>query len=433
MGKIADAYVEVAADDAKFKSQVANLGKEIDAGMARSKGAASRALLDISRGVQDFSAAGIMGIVNNVEGITRSVATAMGKSASVAAGVAGGLTLVAVGFQVAAPLLKQLTEETSKFFGLWTSNAEKVRTSVIGLMDGGSGLRAMSEELKAQAEFLQGRSDKVGGMKIDFISRAMGFKGVDQSAMENNQRRAIEASALMSQAFEKAAEAAFHMAAAQRGAAAQFDRTTGQRDAGRLNQELFQAAVDKMGGGDNLRTKIEMEARRQLGMNKTQSRELYGRFSMGDIPATQQVEKLLNLSAERARIMADDFEKATGAAAEIARIENDRVQKDKQSAEQARAAQVSWMERKTQQAAKDLVELPEKENKLRERLAEFEADRSDRMRKSFMFAGLSEARDKLFTAATDNRQDTLTASKMSDEIDKVVNALKELKADWNMR
>ena len=94
MGKIADAYVEVAADDAKFKSQVANLGKEIDAGMARSKGAASRALLDISRGVQDFSAAGIMGVVNNVEGIARSVATAMGKSASVAAGVAGGLYAV---------------------------------------------------------------------------------------------------------------------------------------------------------------------------------------------------------------------------------------------------------------------------------------------------------------------------------------------------
>ena len=433
MGKIADAYVEIAAEDAKFKAQVAGLGKEIDAGMQRSKGAASRALLDVSRGVQDFASAGIMGIVNNVEGIARSTATAMGKSAQVAAGIAGGLTLVAVGFQVAAPLLKQLSEETRKFFGYWISGSDAVRNSVTGMMDGGSGLRAMSEELKKQSEFLQNRSDEVGGWNVDFISRAMGLKGIDEKALENNQRRAIEASALMSQAFEKAAQAAFHLEAAQRGAAAQFNRTTGQKDAERLNRDLFQAAVDKMGGGDNLRTKIETEARLQLGMNKSQSRELYGRFSMGDIPATQQVERILGLAAERAKIMSDDFEKATGAAAELARIENDRIENDRKSAEQARASQISWMERQTQQAARDFVALPDQEEKARARLAEFESDRADKMRRSFMFASLSDARDKLFTAATDNRQDVLTASKMQGEIDKVVKALEKLNVKWNMQ
>jgi hypothetical protein len=433
VGKIADAYVEVAADDTKFKAQVANLGKEIDAGMQRSKGAASRALLDVSRGVQDFASAGIMGIVNNVEGIARSTATAMGKSAQMAAGIAGGLTLVAVGIQVASPLLRQLSEETRKFFGYWVSGSDTVRNSVTGMMDGGSGLRAMSEELKKQSEFLQNRSDEVGGWNVDFVSRAMGLKGIDEKALENNQRRAIEASALMSQAFEKAAQAAFHLEAAQRGAAAQFNRTTGQKDAGRLNQELFQAAVDKMGGGDNLRTKIESEARRQLGMNKSQSRELYGRFSMGDVPATQQVERILNLTAERAKIMAEDFEKATGAAAEIAKIENDRIEKDKKSAEQARSAQVSQMDRQTQQAARDLVTLPDQEEKARARLAEFESDRADKMRRSFMFNSISEARDKLFTAAVDNKQDVLTASKMQGEIDKVVKAIEKLNVKWDMK
>lgn len=433
MGKIADTYVEIAADDGKFKSQVAGLGKTVDDAVQRSKAATSRALLDVSRGVQDFAAAGITGIVNNVEGIARNVATAMGKSAQMAAGIAGGLTLVAVGIQVASPLLRQLSEETRKFFGYWVSGSDTVRNSVTGMMDGGSGLRAMSEELKKQSEFLQNRSDEVGGWNVDFVSRAMGLKGIDEKALENNQRRAIEASALMSQAFEKAAQAAFHLEAAQRGAAAQFNRTTGQKDAGRLNQELFQAAVDKMGGGDNLRTKITSEARRQLGMNRTQSQELYGRFSMGDVPATKQVERLLDLTAERAKIMADDWEKTTGAAAELRAMEDKRIADEKRRASEFESGKINRMERDTAKAARDLVDLPQKEGQIRERMAEFEADRTDRLNRSFVFAGISEARDKMFTAALDNKRDELTASKMASELDKVVKAIEKLNQKWEMK
>ena len=429
MGKIADAYVEIAAEDSKFKAQVAGLGKTVDESMQRSKAATSRALLDVSRGVQDFAAAGILGIVNNVEGIARNVAVAMGKSANMAASVAGGLTLVAVGVQLLSPLLRSLGEETLKFFGFWKSGTDVVKNSVAGMMEGGTGLKALSAELQKQAEFLMGRSDKANAYYI----RLQGIPRIVQDGEQQNQRRAIEAAALMSQAFEKAAEAAFNLSAAQRGAAAQFDRTTGQRDAARLNQELFQSAVDRFGGGDNLRTKIESEARQRLGMNRTQARELYGRFSMGDIPATQEVERLLDLTAERAKIMASDWEKATGAAAELASMEQARIKADKQRALEFERGQIARMEKDTQQAARDLVELPEKEGQIRERMAEFEADRQDRLRRSFNFAGLSEARDRMFLAAQDSQKDQLTATKMAAELDKVVKAIEKLNQKWEMK
>lgn len=56
------------------------------------------AMLTLGRGVQDFQAAGLMGITNNVEGL----GVAMGMSA----GAAGALTLGVVGLQVAMPVLK---------------------------------------------------------------------------------------------------------------------------------------------------------------------------------------------------------------------------------------------------------------------------------------------------------------------------------------
>lgn len=433
MGKIADAFVEISADQSKLDRQISQIGKSVNDNLQATRAATSRALLDVSRGVQDFAAAGIMGVVNNVEGIARNVATAMGKSASSAAGLAGGLTMLAVGVQVMSPLLSQLRVETQKFFGLWKSEADTLRTSVTGLMEGGSGLKAMSAELQKQSEFLQGRSDKVGGMKIDFISRAMGFKGVDERALENNQRRAIEATALMSRAFETAANASFQLAAAQRGASAQFDMTTGQKDETRINSQLFQAAVDRFGGGDNLRTKIESEARQQLGMNRTQSRELYGRFSMGDIPATRQIEKLLDLTTEKARILADDWERATGSAEELRRIENAKAADEKRRADEFQAAQIARMTRDTQKAAIDFVELPEKRDRLEERLADFETDRAERLKRSFNFASLADARDRMFMAATDSKKDELTASKMRTEIQEVVKAIRDLNVKWGMQ
>lgn len=61
-------------------------------GVARSAASFGQAMLQGSRGIQDFSAAGIPGVVNNLEGL----ATALGMTA----GAAGGITLVAVGLDL---------------------------------------------------------------------------------------------------------------------------------------------------------------------------------------------------------------------------------------------------------------------------------------------------------------------------------------------
>jgi hypothetical protein len=81
------------------------------------------------------------------------------------------------------------------------------------------------------------------------------------------------------------------------------------------------------------------------GMIKTDARELYGKFATGDIAATAQVESMLNLTAEKAKIMANDWERVTGQAAELRRIEE-------QGQQEAAAA----FERETESIYQSIVE-----------------------------------------------------------------------------
>ena len=429
MGKIADSYVEIGVEDSKFQTAIKQVPQKIDEAAAKSKAAFSRAMLDVSRGIQDFAAAGLNGIVNNVEGIAGSIAKAMGASVQKASTLAGGLTIAAVGFQLLQPLLSSLVESTSRFFGLWQTESEKLKTSVTGLMGGGNGLRAMSEELQKQSEFLQNRTDKTGGWNIDFISRAVGFKGNEEKSIENNQRRATEAAALLARALETGAQASFEFAAAQRGAAAAFDLTTSQRAQTGMNKELFQAAVDKYGGGDNLRTKIQFEAQNQLGMKKTDARNLYGKFAMGDIAATNQVEKLLNLSTEKSKVLADDFEKATGAAEELAAIERQKAEKQKQF----EAAALQRQQQETQKAAQDMQRLQEQQDAMAERREAFEQARNERQFNAANFQDLASARDNLFLAAKQDEKDKLTEKGLEKETDRVVKALDKIYEKFNMK
>jgi hypothetical protein len=317
------AQAVVAAQQAGQKMQ--NSVSQATQKATQSTGNMNMAILQASRGIQDFQAAGLMGMVNNVEGI----ASAFG----LGAGVAGMATLAAVAIQSLMPAIESVSAKVEQFFGVWESGAEKAVKSVEGLMTGGFGGNALANAMKEQADFLKNRTDDASGFNIDFISQAVGLGSNEQRALENNMRRSVEASALMSKSFELAAQATRDLAAAQRGAAAQFDLTTGQQEQTGLNRQLFQASVDKYGGGGNLRTAIEGGAMFRLGMNRTEARELYGKFASGDIDATKQVESILNLASERAKIMADDFERATGSAQELQRIESEQAAEAKRQLE----------------------------------------------------------------------------------------------------
>jgi hypothetical protein len=293
----------------------------------------SQGLLQVSRAIDDVQY-GIRGVLNNVEPIV----SAFGGTA----GMAGAISIAGVAIYALIPAFQSAGTQVEKFFGVWQSEAEKARNSVAGLM-GGLGGNAAGNALKGQAEFLMGRTDQVGGLSIDFLSRAMGMGSNDERAMANNMRRSIEASALMSQAFTQAADASKALAAAQRGASAQYDLTTTQQEQTPLNRQIFQAAVDRFGGGDNLRTKLVMEGKRQ-GMMPTESRDLYGRFAAGEGPATNKVIEMLGLQAEQTKVMADDYERVTGSARELAAIEWERKRIAKETADFIEQ-EARWFER----------------------------------------------------------------------------------------
>lgn len=413
------------------------------AGQASAKGGANMnmAILQASRGIQDFQAAGLMGIVNNVEGI----ASAFG----LGAGVAGMVTLAAVAIQSLSPIIQSVAQETAKFFGLWRSETEMVKTSVENFMGGGGRENAMAEALRNQAKFLQERNDTSGGMLSslmkagNFLADPFNMLGGDENAkaLQNNMRRGIEATALMSQAFEQSAIASRELAAAQRGASARFDLTTSQQEQTKLNQQLFQAAIDASGGGENLRTRIEMAGARQ-GMIKTDARELYGKFATGDIAATAQVEQMLNLTAEKAKIMANDWERVTGQAAELRRIEEETRQESAaaferetesiyqsivEGADKAIAAQKSKNKMIGDEfgvMVKDELErqaLNAKASEMQSNLADLEARR---MRSEII--GASDVFNRNFNAGLEKDPTVQAIEKQTEELKEVLDSLKEL-------
>lgn len=428
--------------------QAQQAGQKISQGMNQASAASQKtganmnmAILQASRGIQDFQAAGLMGIVNNVEGI----ASAFG----LGAGVAGMATLAAVAIQSLSPIIQTAAQETAKFFGLWRSETDMVKTSVSNFMGAGSGNSAMADALKTQIEFLKSRDDNAGGILNNairvgnFLADPFNAYGGDEAAkaMQNNMRRGIEATALMSQAFEQSAMASKELAAAQRGATAKYDLTTSQQEQTKLNQQLFQSAINASGGGENLRTRIEMAGARQ-GMIKTDARELYGKFAAGDIAATAQVEQMLNLTAEKAKIMADDWERVTGAAAELRNIEEetrreaaaafeqetDSIYKSiVEGADKAIAAQKSKDRLIGDEIAimvKDELErqaLTAKASEMESNLADLEARR---MRSEII--GSSDVFMRNFNAGLEKDPTVLAIEKQTEDLKEVMESLKEL-------
>lgn len=407
------------------------------AGQASAKGGANMnmAILQASRGIQDFQAAGLMGIVNNVEGIAAGF--------GVGAGVAGMATLAAVAIQGLSPVIQTAYKETMKLFGLWVSESEKLDKSVTNFMGGGTALNARAELLKQEIELLKERRglgeassyslSRIGdlGQYIKGLATgSAGMKTIEEINAELQSRRGVEAAAKLSQAYEISAQAARELAAAQRGAASAYDLTTSQQEQTKLNQQLFQAAIDASGGGENLRTRIEMAGARQ-GMIKTDARELYGKFATGDIAATAQVEQMLNLTAEKAKIMANDYERVTGSATELRRIEEESI-KAKEEAEKKAANEAKKQAEEQAKAVEDNMKnlanifrdrqsLMKKEDSIRGNIEELQLQRQ-----RTEIIGSSDVFMKNFTAGTEKDPVVNAIEKQTEDLKEVIDKLKEL-------
>jgi hypothetical protein len=165
-----------------------------------------QAMLQSSRGIQDFSAAGLNGIINNLEGIAAA--------AGLGAGAAGGVTLLAVAFDFAlknwnkfsaatkdAPSLGQLTpeDEEVKRMDAFAAALERQATGYKRLADeaeraGAAIQKQMQWQTEMEALISKRQSDEEKGPNLDAATaydqraaaRVAGLSGVEgaQAAKE---------------------------------------------------------------------------------------------------------------------------------------------------------------------------------------------------------------------------------------------------------
>jgi hypothetical protein len=422
MGKIADAYVEIGANDKPFQEKLKDLTYNV-----------RRMSFNVRESLNEAFSANNVGML--IEKLTGSGDAGYLASTLISSGfgkamlVLSGMAVVAAGVAVALDQIFTRDDD------------QKFADSVAGLT---SGFRGLSEEIKQTDSKIKEimETDATGGNGGWFsISswKALGERivGVEtmSSQIARNMNNAATASKLFADNLVRGAIGGQMQADQKRGAeaAAGLLQTSGQREEQRVNAAAFQQVVDQRGGVrifEELREQFRKNPQMlQGGQSPMEAAQMaFGAMSRGDNATTRQFGDLFNVAEERAKILADEFEKATGAGAELARIENERIAKEKEFAD----ARLKRQQQETEQASKDLIKLEEQQASMTERLAQFQQDRADQLTKSFQFAGLSEARDRLFMAAQDAKKDELTASKMQNEIDRVVKALDSLKLKWNM-
>lgn len=402
MGKIADAYVEIGAKTSGFRSALEGLKGQMGG------------LLDQITGV---SGSGAM--------LSSLLASGFGKAIL----LAGGLAAAAAATAIALDAVFSRDDD------------QKFADSVAGLT---SGFRGLAEEIKHTdkkiAEIMSRDATGGNGGWFSLSSwKALGERivGIEtmSSQIARNMNNAATASKLFADNLVRGAIAGRDQSLLKRGAeaAAGLRRTAGQQEEMRINAAAFKNVMDEQGGVrvfeqvlDNLRKNPSLVP---AGMApKEEAMRVVGALEEGDLATTKLFGQMFGVAEERAKILADEFEKATGAGKELARIENERIAKEKEFAD----ARLKNQQRQTDQAAKDLIKLEDQHATMTERLAQFQQDRADRLRSSFQFVGLADARDRLFMAAQDAKKDDLTASKMQNEIDRVVKALDSLKLKWDM-
>lgn len=422
MGKIADAWVEIGAKTSAFKGALQDLVYEF-----------KRISFNIRENLKDaFSAENVGNLVGNLTGSGDAGWVA---SSLIKAGF--GKALLAVTAVSAAVVATSLALDA--LFS--RDDDQKFADSVAGLT---SGFRGLSEQIKHTDKKIQDimSRDATGGNGGWFSLsswKALGERviGVEtmSSQIARNMNNAVTASKLFADNMVRAAIAGQQQSDQKLGAqaAAGMLKTAGMREEERISTEAFKRVVDVQGGArifEQLREEFRKNpAMMQAGQSPKEAAQMaFGQLARGEQAATKLFGNLFDLPAERAKVLGEEFDQATGAAGELARMEQERIAKEKEFAD----ARLKLQQRETEQAAKDMIKLEEQQATMTERLAQFQADRAEQLKKSFQFAGLSEARDRLFMAAQDAKKDELTASKMQGEIDKVVKALDKLQMKWNM-
>ncbi len=450
MGKIADAYVEIGADDKPFREQLKDLSYSV-----------RRMSFNIRESLKEAFSADNIG--NLVTALTGSGDAGWVASGLISAGFGKAMLVISGVTAAAAAAALALDAVFSR------DDDQKFADSVAGLS---SGFRGLAEEIKYTdgkiKELMEADATGGGGGWISVSSwKALGERilGIETltSQIARNMDNAVTASKLFADNMVRAAMAGQQQADQRKGAeaAAGLILSAPEKRIQQQNAAAFQRTLDINGGAisfNRLREFFrsnpnELEPR-QSPMEAAQN--AFGALQRGDPQAAERFGQIFGLAEEKAKMAVDEWLKAIPATNELAKLEEQRIERQKDAAKAqfdlhnrevgwakwltqeqekqatARRKEADEMNRKTEQAARDIGNLQDQEGNLKDRLAEFQQDRADRLRDSFQFAGLGEARDRLFMAAQDAKKDDLTASKMQTEIDRVVKALDALKLKWEM-
>lgn len=375
-------------------------------------------LLNVSRAIDDIQY-GFRGVINNIEGIV----TGFGGSA----GVAGAATIAAVAIASIVPKVVELASQMDPVKELANTLRDISNTGIAGTFSG------IANSAKATQEAYDAAAKKLEEMR--FISQQVIFstsgpgagaagamQDTGQSFLEiSRQRRQVNQ--LARSAAGLAYEASQARSQTIAGGLSRFDRTTADQEQIKLNQQIFQAAVDKLGGGETVF--------KRLNFFRPDDATLFGKFKEGDKGATEEAVKLLQLQAEKAKILADDYERVTGSAAELRRIEEESI-KAKEEAEKKAANEAKKQAEEQAKAVEDNMKnlanifreresLMKKEDNIRGNIEELQLQRQ-----RTEIIGSSDVFMRNFTAGTEKDPVVNAIEKQTEDLKEVIDKLKEL-------
>ena len=425
MGKIADSYVEIGARPSGFENWVNSLSD-------RMKGISTK----ISEG---FQMAGQLisqyseDIIDNLTGIS-------GAGAMTTQVLSGLGSIVASKFAVALAAVAAVTVAIDQLYS--RSEDQQFEDSVRGLS---SGFRGLSEEIaqtdKRIKAIMESDATGAGGGWFSvsswkaLLARMTPLESMT-SQIARNMANAETASGLFAQNLAKAATASQAQKDQQVGAQMQAGqvKTAAVQNQENTNARAFKNVLDEQGGQAVFNKLRGFYQNNRIFLEQGQSpmeaaQVASGKLARGDIATTQLFDKTFGIASERAKVLADDFEKATGAAEELAAIERQKAEKQKQF----EAAALQRQQQETQKAAQDMQRLQEQQDAMAERREAFEQARNERQFNAANFQDLASARDNLFLAAKQDEKDKLTEKGLEKETDRVVKALDKIYEKFNMK
>jgi hypothetical protein len=266
-------------------------------------------LLQVSRAIDDVQY-GFRGVINNIEGIV----TGLGGSA----GMAGAATIAAVAISAIAPKIYEAVTAATPLTKLLKEMESISKSGLEGSFAGvAAQAKVMEEAIEATLEKMQKMERASQKVVFSGAGPGMGAAPVSQQ-VGSTHTEMIEQQQLLNTLIADSAKATTQAKLEQTRISASglaaFDKTTAEKEQQEVNKKIYQAAVDKYGGGEAVAKRLDF-------MDEYHGKETYGGFKEGDIQASQKAIEMLGMAAEKTKILAEEFERATGSAEELARIE----------------------------------------------------------------------------------------------------------------